>query len=90
VLVVPVPEAVTLSGDLVSVHVPDAGRPLRTMLPVLVEHVRLVIVPMTGAAGIGLTVSANVATAARHGDPSGLLVVTVMVTILPASLAAGV
>lgn len=89
-LVVPVPEAVTLSGDLVRVHVPDAGSPLRTTLPVLVVQVRLVTDPITGAVGIAFTVRANVATAARQGVPRGLLVVTVIVTILPASPAAGV
>jgi hypothetical protein len=31
-----------------------------------------------------------VAVAASHGDPKGLLVATVMVTVLPASPAAGV
>jgi hypothetical protein len=47
-------------------------------------------VPTEGAAGIALTVSEYSAVAALQGTPSGLLVVTVIVTILPASPAAGV
>jgi hypothetical protein len=49
-----------------------------------------VIVPTTGTDGLAFTVSVNVAVAAAHGNPDGLLVVTVMITVLPASPAAGV
>jgi hypothetical protein len=37
-----------------------------------------------------LTINVYVATAAAHGDPNGLSVVTVIVIVLPASPAAGV
>jgi len=71
------------------VHDP-AGKPLNTTLPVDTEHVGWVIVPTVGAAGAALTVKVYVAVAAAHGAPNGLLVVTVINTILPASPAAGV
>lgn len=51
VMVVPLPVPVTLSGNLVSVHEPAGGRPLRTTLPVGVAHVGCVIVPITGGVG---------------------------------------
>ena len=38
------------------VHDPEAGRPLKTTLPVGVVHVGWVIVPTTGAVGLALTV----------------------------------
>jgi hypothetical protein len=43
-----------------------------------------------GAAGIEFTVRAYVATPAEQGDPNGLFVVAVIVTILPPSVTAGV
>jgi hypothetical protein len=52
VLVVPEPVIVPGPGDLVSVHVPIDGNPLRTTLPVAVEHVGWVIGPTTGAEGV--------------------------------------
>ena len=67
-----------------------AGKPLRTTLPVAMEHVGCVIVPTKGADGIAVTVRAYVAVAAIHGEPSGLFVVTVIVTVLFASDATGV
>jgi hypothetical protein len=50
----------------------------------------LFIVPITGAAGIAFTVKEYVATPAAHGEPSGLFVVPVIITILPPSAIAGV
>jgi hypothetical protein len=44
----------------------------------------------TGAVGIVFTVSVYVAVAGEQGEPSGLSVVIVIVTVLPASAAAGV
>ena len=51
VVVVPVPVEVTAPGVLVSVHVPVAGNPLRTTLPVATAHDGCVIVPTVGASG---------------------------------------
>ena len=48
------------------------------------------MVPEVGAVGTALTVILYVAVAAAQGSPRGLLVVTVMVTVLPASAASGV
>jgi hypothetical protein len=87
---IPVPVVMTPPGDLVNVQVPVAGNPFRTALPVATEHVGCVILPTTGAVGISVTLRVYVAVAAMHGDPSGLLVVTVIVTVLFASEATGV
>lgn len=72
------------------VQSPVAGRLFSTTLPAGDAQVGCVIVPGTGAAGRALTVSVNVAEAAAQGVPRGLLVVTVMITVLPASAAVGV
>jgi hypothetical protein len=53
-------------------------------------QVGCVIAPTKGAEGMLLTVNKYIADAVAHGDPRGLSVVTVIVTILPASAAAGV
>ena len=56
---VPVPDVVTPPGFLVNVHVPVAGNPLNTTLPVGVVQVGCVTSPMIGAvgeSGAGLTV----------------------------------
>src|SRR5512133_1486182 len=61
VAVVPVPVVVTAPGVLVSVHVPAAGKPLKSTLPDPTAHVGCVIVPALGAAGAAgwaLTVAA--------------------------------
>ena len=42
-------------GEPVTVHEPDAGKPLKATLPVAIVHVGWVTVPVTGAAGAGLT-----------------------------------
>jgi hypothetical protein len=49
-----------------------------------------VIVPIAGATGAALTVKTYFATATAHGGPAGLSEVIVMVTLFPASAAAGV
>jgi hypothetical protein len=51
VVLVPVPGVVVPPGDLVSVHAPDAGKPLKTTLPVATLQVGCVIVPTVGAEG---------------------------------------
>jgi len=49
---IPVPEVVTVPGYRVRVHVPLAGKLLKTTLPVDRIHVGAVIVPTIGAAGV--------------------------------------
>ena len=51
VLLVPVPVVVIPPEVLVNVHVPVAGKPFKTTLPVAVEQVGCVIVPTVGAVG---------------------------------------
>ena len=50
---VPVELRVMLPGNRVRVHVPVAGRPLSTTLPVGKSHVGWVIVPGMGGVGVG-------------------------------------
>lgn len=52
---VPVPED-SLPGVCVRVHVPVAGSPLSTTLPVGTAQVGWVLVPIIGAAGFAVTV----------------------------------
>ena len=52
VVVVPVPVEVTAPGVLVSVHIPVAGNPFNTTLPVATAHVGCVIVPIAGVVGV--------------------------------------
>jgi hypothetical protein len=89
-VLVPVPFVITASGLRVNVHVPVEGNPFSITLPVATVHVGWMNVPAVGAAGMALTVKIYVAVAAVQGAPAGLLVVTVIVTVLPASPAAGV
>ena len=51
VVLVPVPVIVNPPGVLVSVQVPEAGKPLNTTLPVAVAQVGWVITPTVGAVG---------------------------------------
>ena len=48
---VPEPVVVVPPGDFVKVHVPVAGNPFRTTLPVARAQVGWVIVPTVGAVG---------------------------------------
>jgi hypothetical protein len=57
VVLVPVPVVVLPPGVRVRVHVPVAGNPFNTTLPVAREHVGCVIVPTAGGEGMGLTVT---------------------------------
>jgi hypothetical protein len=50
--VVPVPVMVEPPGVAVTVHVPDAGSPLKSTLPVAVVQVGWVMAPTTGADGV--------------------------------------
>ena len=45
------PVLISPSGELIKVHVPDAGNPLNATLPVELVQVGWVIVPMSGAVG---------------------------------------
>ena len=47
----PVPVVVVPPGVLVKVHVPEAGKPPNTTLPVASEQVGWVMVPTVGAVG---------------------------------------
>jgi hypothetical protein len=49
----PSPVLLRPPGNLINVHVPDAGNPLSAALPVELVHVGLVIEPISGAVGIG-------------------------------------
>ena len=51
VVVVPVPVVVAPPGVVVTVHVPDAGKPFNTTLAFVVAQVGCVMVPNTGAVG---------------------------------------
>lgn len=53
VVLVPVPVFVISPGEPLIVHVPVDGRPSRTTLPVATSQVGAVMVPTTGAAGVG-------------------------------------
>jgi len=53
VLLVPVPVVVAAPGSFVITHVPVDGNPLNTTLPVGTSNVGWVIVPTTGAEGVG-------------------------------------
>lgn len=90
VVVVPFPVVVTPPGLRFRVHVPVAGKPSNTTLAVCSEHVGWVIVPMSGAGGLALTVNIYVSFAATQAVPEGLSVVTVIVTVFPASPVLGV
>jgi hypothetical protein len=90
VVLVPEPVVLKLSGLLIMVHGPVDGKPFNTTLPPPPVQLTPVTVPGTGAAGTLFTVRAIDATAAWQGEPRGLLVVAVMVTILPLSPVDGV
>lgn len=58
VVLVPVPFVNIAPGLRINVHVPVAGNPVSTTLPVATVHVTWVMVPITGAVGIAFTVNA--------------------------------
>lgn len=89
-MLVPEPLLVIPPGFLIKVQFPLEGNPFKTTLPVATEQLVWVIVPMEGVEGTGFTVSVKLAEADSQGEPSGLSVVTVMITSPPASLGSGV
>jgi len=80
----------TPPGERVICQTPAEGNPLNTTLPVAVSHVGWTIVPGTGGEGIALTYNEKVAMTAEQGNPEGLFVVTVIVTVFPISAFLGV
>ena len=62
-------------GVLVKVHVPEAGSPLKTTLPVAIAQVSWVMVPTVGA--VGDEGCAVITTLAEAGDKQPEALVTV-------------
>ena len=79
VIVVDVPDPGVLvpPGVLVTVHVPDDGNPVRVTLPVETAHVGWVVVPISGADGVGGC--GLIVTFAEDGDTQPAADVTVKV-----------
>jgi hypothetical protein len=76
---VPVPDVVVPPGDLVKVHVPDAGNPFKATLPVAKAQVGCVIVPTFGAVGaVGWALMTTLADAGEI-HPEALVTVKVYV-----------
>jgi hypothetical protein len=73
----PVPDVVIPPGLLVNVHVPVAGRPLKSTLPVANIQVGWVMVPTKGAVGNAFIVNDWVA----ETEPQPLVTVYVTVTV---------
>ena len=71
----PVPVVVVPLGVLVKVHVPEAGKPLKTTLPVAIAQVGWVMVPTVGV--VGDTGWAVITTLAEAGDTQPEELVTV-------------
>ena len=80
VVVVPVPVDVTAPGLRVSVQVPLAGKPDRSMLPVARAHVGCVMVPIMGAAGVAGWALMATLPEATDVQPPALVTVNVYVT----------
>ena len=72
---VPEPVVVVPPGDLVKVHVPVAGNPFKTTLPVANVQVGCVIVPTVGA--VGVAGCALITTLAEAGEIHPEALVTV-------------
>ena len=72
---VPVPVVVVPPGVLVKVHVPKAGIPLKTTLPVAIAQVGWMIIPTVGEVGEGGC--AVITTLAEAGDTQPEELVTV-------------
>jgi hypothetical protein len=75
----PVPVEVVPPGVLVKVHVPVAGKPLKTILPVGNAQVGCVIVPTIGAVGVVGCVFITTFADADEVQPEALVTVYVYV-----------
>ena len=72
---VPEPVVVVPPGDLVSVHVPVAGNPDKTTLPVASAQVGWVMVPTMGAVGVEAWVLITTLADAGEIHPEALVTV---------------
>jgi hypothetical protein len=77
VVLVPVPEVVTLPGVRVSVQVPLAGNPVITTLPVADEQVGSVMEPTTGVVGTSGCGSMSTGKVEPEVHPSAFVTVNV-------------
>ena len=68
---------VTAPGDRVKVHVPEAGNPFKTTLPVTRAHVGWVIVPIVGAGGVAACALTSTLADAWEIHPEALVTVKV-------------
>lgn len=89
VVLLPLPVVSMAPGLRVIVQDPEGKLP-STTLPVLTVQVGWMMFSTDGVGGWEFTVSVYVAVAGVHGNPSGLLVVKVIITVSPASLTPGV
>ena len=80
--VVPEPVIVAPPGEAVTVHVPDAGSPLKATDPVGTLQVGCVIVPITGAVGVVGCTFITAFAEATEVHPAAF--VTVKVYVVPA------
>ena len=62
-------------GDLVKVHVPEAGKPFKTTLPVAIAQVGWVMIPTVGVAGDEGWVVITTLTEAGETQPEELVTV---------------
>jgi hypothetical protein len=76
---IPVPVEIVPPGVLVNVHVPDAGKPFKTTLPVAKAHVGCVIIPTVGA--VGVAGCALITTSADAAEVHPAVLVTVQVYV---------
>ena len=75
--VVPIPVMVVDPTDSVTVHMPDAGSPLKATLPVAVVQVGWVMVPTTGADGVAGCALITAPDDATEVHPAALVTVKV-------------
>jgi hypothetical protein len=75
VVVVPVPVVIAPPGLLVIVHVPVAGKPFNTTLPVATEQVGCVIDPIVGAPGKPVTLFTTIGEDEAEMHPDGFITV---------------